>query len=110
MARGVPVACSNTSSLPEVAGGAALLFDPRSVKEISRAIVALVSDPALRERLRELGHERARRFSWERSARLTLDSYARALGPAASLVAADVEPLESAPAEPDSGLAASGDA
>lgn len=80
MARGVPVACSNASSLPEVAGDAALLFDPRSSGEIARSILRLLSDAALGERLRALGHERARRFTWQRSARLTLDSYARALG------------------------------
>jgi glycosyltransferase involved in cell wall biosynthesis len=80
MARGVPVACSNASSLPEVAGEAALLFDPRSVTQLATAIARLLSDGALRERLREAGHARVRQFTWERAARLTLDSYARALG------------------------------
>jgi glycosyltransferase involved in cell wall biosynthesis len=80
MARGVPVACSNASSLPEVAGDAALLFDPSDTVAISRAIVALTSDEPLRERLCALGHERARQFTWERTARLTLASYARTLG------------------------------
>ncbi len=80
MARGVPVACSNASSLPEVAGDAALLFDPRSPREIAAALLRLLSDEALRARLRERGLERARQFTWERTARLTLDSYARALG------------------------------
>jgi glycosyltransferase involved in cell wall biosynthesis len=80
MARSVPVACSNASSLPEVAGEAALLFDPLSEQEIAAAISRLLGDAALAERLRELGRERAGAFTWERTARLTLESYQRALG------------------------------
>jgi len=80
MARGVPVACSNASSLPEVAGEAALLFDPHRPAQIAAALGRLLTDAGLRERLGELGRERARQFTWERSARLTLDSYERALG------------------------------
>jgi glycosyltransferase involved in cell wall biosynthesis len=80
MARGVPVACSNASSLPEVAGDAALLFDPHRPAQIAAALGRLLTDAALRERLGALGSERAQRFTWERSARLTLDSYERALG------------------------------
>ena len=83
MARGVPVACADTSSLPEVAGDAALLFDPRSEPAIAQALERLLGDPALARGLRERGLARAREFSWERTARLTLDSYARALGSAA---------------------------
>jgi glycosyltransferase involved in cell wall biosynthesis len=78
MAREVPVACSNASSLPEVAGGAALLFDPHDERAIARALRRLLDDGALRDRLRALGRERAREFTWERTARLTLSSYARA--------------------------------
>ncbi len=80
MARGVPVACSDASSLPEVAGDAALLFDPRSPAQIAAALSRLLTDAGMRERLAQRGHERVKQFSWERSARLTLDSYARALG------------------------------
>jgi glycosyltransferase involved in cell wall biosynthesis len=80
MARGVPVACSDASSLPEVAGEAALLFDPHRPAQIAAALRRLLTDAALRERLGALGRERAQQFTWERSARLTLDSYARALG------------------------------
>jgi glycosyltransferase involved in cell wall biosynthesis len=79
MARGVPVACSNASSLPEVAGDAALLFDPRDQAAIAGALTRLFEDAALRERLTALGLERAREFTWERTAHLTLESYARAL-------------------------------
>ena len=59
MARGVPVACSNASSLPEVAGDAALLFDPRDEPRSPRRSERLLDDPALRERLRERGLARA---------------------------------------------------
>jgi glycosyltransferase involved in cell wall biosynthesis len=84
MARGVPVACSNASSLPEVAGDAALMFDPASTTEIAAAIRRLLADEPLRARLRGLGHERVRHFTWQRTARLTLASYARALDPGRS--------------------------
>jgi glycosyltransferase involved in cell wall biosynthesis len=84
MARGVPVACSNASSLPEVAGDAALLFDPHDERAIAAALERLLSDrEEVRtevERLRARGFERARKFTWERTARLALESYRRALG------------------------------
>ena len=78
MARGVPVACSDTSSLPEVAGDAALLFDPRSEQGIADAIARL-REQELRVKLRKLGLARAGQFTWERTAQLTLDTYTRAL-------------------------------
>ena len=81
MARGVPVACSNASSLPEVAGEAALMFDPQDERAIADAIEHLLLDRAEAERLRAQGLERARQFSWSRTAELTFDSYTRALGP-----------------------------
>jgi glycosyltransferase involved in cell wall biosynthesis len=79
MARGVPVACSNASSLPEVAGDAALLFDAHDEAAIADALRRLLADPALAERLRAAGRERVREFTWERTARATIDSYRRAL-------------------------------
>jgi glycosyltransferase involved in cell wall biosynthesis len=79
MARGVPVACSNTSSLPEVAGEAALLFDPREETQIAEALRRILTDGELRGRLRALGRARSQLFTWERTARLTLESYSRAL-------------------------------
>jgi glycosyltransferase involved in cell wall biosynthesis len=78
MARGVPVACSNASSLPEVAGEAALLFDPHDEAAIAEALRRVLEDEPLRERLRTLGRARAEQFTWQHTARLTLDSYARA--------------------------------
>jgi glycosyltransferase involved in cell wall biosynthesis len=80
MARGVPVACSNASSLPEVAGDAALLFDPRDESAIAEALTRLLDDSALCERLRTRGLARVAEFTWQRTARLTLESYRRALG------------------------------
>jgi len=80
MARGVPVACSNASSLPEVAGDAALMFDPHDERAIATAIETLLSqDDDARARTRARGLARAERFTWERTARLTLESYARTL-------------------------------
>jgi len=79
MARGVPVACSNASSLPEVAGEAALLFDPREESAIAAALRQLLEDQALCDRLRARGLARVAEFTWERTARLTLESYRRAL-------------------------------
>ena len=80
MARGVPVACSDRSSLPEVAGDAALLFDPEDVAAIRAAILRLLADDTLRARLSAAGPGQAARFSWERTAELTVASYRRALG------------------------------
>lgn len=76
MACGVPVVTSNISSLPEVAGDAAVLVDPRDEQGLAAAIARLLRDEALRGRLREAGLARARQFSWEATARRTLDAYA----------------------------------
>src|SRR3954469_5908538 len=84
MARGVPVACSDRASLPEVAGDAALLFDPSDPATIAAALERLVHDPALAERLRVAGREHAAAFTWDRTARLTLASYERALAAASA--------------------------
>jgi glycosyltransferase involved in cell wall biosynthesis len=80
MARGVPVACSDRSSLPEVAGDAALLFDPEDEGAIRAAVARLLADEQLRDRLRRAGRARAATFTWRRTAELTAASYARALG------------------------------
>jgi glycosyltransferase involved in cell wall biosynthesis len=80
MARGVPVACSNAASLPEVAGDAALMFNPQDTRAIAEAIAALLNDLALAERLRRAGRLRAAQFTWERTAQGVLDSYARVAG------------------------------
>src|SRR3954451_19693992 len=79
MARGVPVACADRSSLPEVAGEAALLFDPDDPRGVAAAIERVLGDPAERARLVAAGRARAAEFTWERTARATLASYERAL-------------------------------
>jgi glycosyltransferase involved in cell wall biosynthesis len=79
MARGVPVACSDRSALAEVAGSAALRFDPESPRAIADAIATLLTDAAERDRLRRAGPERARRDTWDATARGVLASYERAL-------------------------------
>lgn len=79
LARGVPSACSNRASLPEVADEAALLFDPDDPAAIRAAIERLLGDEPLRERLRAAGLLRAAQFSWERCARETAAVYERAL-------------------------------
>ncbi len=79
MLRGTPVACSRTSSLPEVAGDAAEYFDPLDVDEIAATLERLLADSELRDRLRTAGLARAANFSWETAAVATLASYERAL-------------------------------
>jgi glycosyltransferase involved in cell wall biosynthesis len=79
MARGLPVACSGRGALDEVAGDAALRFDPESEAEIAAAIERLLSDREEAQRLRTAGRERAARFSWAATASGTLACYERAL-------------------------------
>jgi glycosyltransferase involved in cell wall biosynthesis len=80
MARGIPVVCSNTSSLPEVVGGDAALVNPLSVREIASAIETVIGDTGLREQLAERSRARAERFSWRETARRTLEVYEQARG------------------------------
>jgi len=82
MASGTPVITSNVSSLPEVAGDAALLVDPDDTAALSDAIASLLSDAALRERLRSSGLQRAATFSWNRTAAETIRVYRQVLGAA----------------------------
>jgi glycosyltransferase involved in cell wall biosynthesis len=73
---GVPVVCSNTSSLPEVAGDAALLFDPTQADAIAHAITQAVHDDALRAKLIDAGHANLTRFSWHACATMILSAIA----------------------------------
>lgn len=75
MSLGVPVACSNAAALPEVTGGAALMFNPRDPAAIASAISRLLTDERLRERLIAAGYKNARRFSWSRTSEQTLAAY-----------------------------------
>lgn len=70
-----PVACSNTSSIPEVVGNAAIQFDPMNTNSIANVLVSLTSDSVLRAELIELGRARVAKFSWEQCATQTLDVY-----------------------------------
>jgi len=79
MVRGVPVACSKTSALGEVAGDAALTFDPERQEEIDLTIGRLLADRGLATELSARGRERARAFSWRRTGELSLDGYRRAI-------------------------------
>jgi glycosyltransferase involved in cell wall biosynthesis len=82
MACGAPVICSNTTSLPEVVGDAALTFDPSRVEEIAAALRRVLTEPALRAELIARGHARAARFSWRDTAERTLGAYRRAVASA----------------------------
>ena len=75
MACGCPVLSSNASSLPEVAGDAAILLDPMDVEGFTREMVRVLSDSDLRRDLREQGLARAAQFSWDRTARETIAVY-----------------------------------
>ncbi len=79
MACGTPVACANTSSLPEVGGDAALYFDPTDVEAIAETLCQALADADLRAELRQRGLGRAAEFSWERTARETLKLYREVL-------------------------------
>jgi alpha-1,3-rhamnosyl/mannosyltransferase len=79
MACGAPVACSNTSSLPEVGGDKVLYFDPADVEAIAETLRQALADADLRTELRERGLVRAAQFSWERTARETLNLYREVL-------------------------------
>ncbi|HVD42665.1 MAG TPA: glycosyltransferase family 1 protein [Gaiellaceae bacterium] len=79
MARGTPVACSNRGALIEVAGDAALLFDPQQPDAIAAAIEKLLADPIERERLSRAGREQAAGFTWAEAAKRTLETYESAV-------------------------------
>jgi glycosyltransferase involved in cell wall biosynthesis len=75
MACGTPVVCADNSSLPEVAGDAALLVDAADVHGLAEAMHRLLVDSSLRERLIGRGFEQAKKFTWEEAARRLLDVY-----------------------------------
>jgi alpha-1,3-rhamnosyl/mannosyltransferase len=79
MACGVPVACSNSSSLPEVAGDAGVLFDPEDEDAMRQAMQQILMDPATRTRCIEQGLRHASRYDWRTTAEATLDVMQRAV-------------------------------
>jgi glycosyltransferase involved in cell wall biosynthesis len=80
MACGRAVVCSNTTAMPEVAGSAAILFDPYSTHEMARAMIDVLADRELRARMERMGTRRAAMFSWERAAEETLKVYHQVAG------------------------------
>ena len=80
MAHGTPVLTSNTSSLPEVVGNAAVLVNPENVFEIMRALHRVLLDQTLRDRLKQRGYDQAKKFSWDASAREILNVYENVTG------------------------------
>jgi glycosyltransferase involved in cell wall biosynthesis len=79
MASGTPVITSNVSSLPEVVGDAAILIDPLEPDAIADAMRRVLTEPALRDDLRERGLRRVKEFSWDRSIRRVRDIYEEVL-------------------------------
>lgn len=73
MACGTPVITSNVSSLPEIAGNAAILVNPHKTEEISNAMEKIITDTKMRLNLRDLGLKRAKFFSWEKTGKTTLE-------------------------------------
>jgi alpha-1,3-rhamnosyl/mannosyltransferase len=78
-AAGLPVITSNTTSLPEVAGDAALLVNPENVGEIAEAMQTVSSNESLQNDLRTRGRARAKQFTWDRTARQTIEVYRKAI-------------------------------
>jgi glycosyltransferase involved in cell wall biosynthesis len=89
MAHGTPVVTSNTSSLPEVTGSAALLVNPENVFEIRRGLQRALLDPALRAGMKQRGYEQAQRFSWTTSVLRILEIYREVAGARVSRAAAN---------------------
>lgn len=75
MASGVPIVCSNTSSLPEIAGEAAVYVDPENTEDIKNAIETVIADQKLRDELSKKGILQAKKFSWQKTAEETLNVY-----------------------------------
>ena len=80
MAHGTPVVTSNTSSLPEVVGNAAVLVNPENVFEIMRALLRVLLDQTVREKFKQRGYEQVKKFSWEASAQQILGVYKEVAG------------------------------
>ena len=79
MAVGTPVICSNTSSLPEIVGEAALLINPYNMTEITKAIDRITEDKDLRQTLRVRGLEQVKKYSWDKMVEETIKVYEEVL-------------------------------
>src|SRR6201984_2931595 len=80
MAHGTPVLTSNTSSIPEVVGSAAVLVNPENVFEMMRALQRVLLDQTLREKMKHRGYAQVKKFSWENSAAEVLAGYEEVIG------------------------------
>jgi glycosyltransferase involved in cell wall biosynthesis len=96
MVHGTPVVTSNTSSLPEVVGNAAVLVNPENVFEIMRALHRVLVDQPLREKMKQRSYEQSRKFSWESSARRVLQIYGEVVA-AERPTHRTLEPVETRP-------------
>ena len=74
-AAGTPILTSNTTSLPEVVGEAAVMVDPEDIEAMAVAMERLWTDETWRESLRSKGYQQAQKFNWNRSARETMNLY-----------------------------------
>ncbi len=81
MACGVPVLCSNTSSLPEVAGDAALLVNPLEVDDIAQGLREITANEGLRGTLIERGYQQAQKLTWQACAKVVLSVFEKVLKP-----------------------------
>jgi len=77
MGCGTPVVTSVVSSLPEVAGNAALSIWPEDIEALANALWRVIDDSALRNELRQRGFEQVKRFTWQKAANTLLEIYAR---------------------------------
>jgi glycosyltransferase involved in cell wall biosynthesis len=87
MAHGTPVLTSNTSSIPEVVGNAAVMVNPENVFEMMRALERVLLDQALREKMRQRGYEQVKKFSWNNSAESIIAAYEQVAGVRSSTTA-----------------------
>ena len=79
MSAGIPVICSNTTSIPEVGGNAVIYADPIKIEQITEAMILISSDEELRKSLIKKGFVQKNKFSWDETARLLWISVERAL-------------------------------
>ena len=82
MTAGVPVICSNTTSIPEVGGNAVIYADPMKIDQITNAMLKLANDKDLRQELIEKGFEQKNKFSWDETAHLLWESVKRTISEA----------------------------
>ncbi len=84
MASGAPIACSESAAMPEVAGDAAVYFDPRNPDDMAKALARIMSEQDLRETLSKKAVDRAREFTWEKTVKKTLEVLKSAAVPPSS--------------------------